>query len=127
MQTEGSWSIPALYLPWVSRNDGSFDFLHIWGGYLRSRMQQRLSRETNHRTACLVSGSAPETAPPHVRNVQYARGAGDGPVATLTSCDTALNLAAAAGQNSPGENSIQLERECQSYTRYLIGQAPPVT
>ena len=89
-------------------------------------MLQRLSRETNHRSACLVSGSAPETAPPPVRNVQYARGdgAGDGPVATLTGCDTALNLSAAAGQNSPGENSIQLERECQSYTRYLIGQAP---
>ena len=90
-------------------------------------MPQHLSGETSHPTLYQVSGSLPESAPSNTRDVQYvsSKEAGDGPVATLTGRETGPSPAAAtAGLNSPGEDLVQLERECRSYSRYLIGQPP---
>ena len=78
-------------------------FLTGAGGFLGSRVLNRLSGEGNRSIVCLIRGKAPDSAPPNVRYVTGDLLEPGGYAAALTGCDTVLHMAAATGKHPPAE------------------------
>ncbi len=94
-------------------------FLTGAGGFLGSRVLERLSREGSRRIVCLIRGRAPDSAPSQVRYVRGDLLEPAGYAAALTGCDAVLHMAAATGKHSPAEY-LRVNRDG---TEALIRQA----